>query len=159
MLLDIESKSIRDLSGKEMANLSDIQIKLLEFLIKNKGKIVTRESIITNVWNGVHISSRSVDIHISNIRKFVGFESIKTIPAAGYKLIGPISIMKTKKNAIGEVQLHRKYVNGSDSICVPFIEESSDSYYCMILNGEDAMVRYESIEKIFFNQFKEWQSE
>jgi hypothetical protein len=67
--------------------------------------------------------------------------------------------MKTKKNAIGEVQLHRKYVNGSDSICVPLIEESSDSYYCMILNEEDAIVRYESIEKIFFNQFKEWQSE
>jgi len=63
---------------------------LLEYLIRNKDAVVTREDILTHVWDKFYDSfSNVVDVHLKNLRKKLPKEyvkRIKTIWGKGYRL-------------------------------------------------------------------------
>ncbi len=77
--LKIEEKII-DLSGKE--------IKLLEFLLKRDGQIVSREQIIAAVWGSDYEGTdRTVDNFILGLRKKIGKEHLLTVRGLGYRFV------------------------------------------------------------------------
>jgi DNA-binding response OmpR family regulator len=64
---------------------------LLEYLLRNKGKIVTRKMIIENVWDSSFSSvTNVVDVYINYLRNKVdrGFlpQLIHTVRGVGYAL-------------------------------------------------------------------------
>lgn len=67
------------------------EFRLLEYLMRNQGRIVTRTMLLENVWE-FHFDPKTniVETHISRLRSKVdrdfGKEMIKTIRGAGYKL-------------------------------------------------------------------------
>lgn len=62
--LDIKACIIQD----EEINLTRNEFDLLEFLIKNKNKIHSRQEIINNVWSS-RVSLRTVNTTISRLRR------------------------------------------------------------------------------------------
>ena len=73
---------IATLDGKEL-NLTSVEFGLLFELLKEAGKIVKKEDLSETVLE------RSLDMHISNLRKKLGeradgSERIKTIRSVGY---------------------------------------------------------------------------
>lgn len=79
------------LDGKEIS-LTKKEYELLEFLIRNKGIVVSREQIFDNVW-GINSNSqmRMVDIQISHLRGKIEQDTknpqiIKTVHGFGYIL-------------------------------------------------------------------------
>ena len=54
--------------GGEEINLTRNEFNLLEFLIKNKNKIHSRQEILNNVWDS-KVSLRTVDTTMSRLRK------------------------------------------------------------------------------------------
>lgn len=52
----------------EEINLTKSEFNLLEFLLKNKNKIYSRQEILNNVWDS-KVSLRTVDTTISRLRK------------------------------------------------------------------------------------------
>ncbi|MCV3763905.1 response regulator transcription factor [Companilactobacillus farciminis] len=79
------------LDGKEIS-LTKKEYELLEFLIRNKGIVVSREQIFDNVW-GINSNSqmRMVDIQISHLRDKIEQDTknpqiIKTVHGFGYIL-------------------------------------------------------------------------
>lgn len=62
--LDIKVCTIE---GEEI-NLTKNEFNLLEFLIKNKNKIHSRQEILNNVWDS-KVSLRTVDTTMSRLRK------------------------------------------------------------------------------------------
>jgi two-component system, OmpR family, alkaline phosphatase synthesis response regulator PhoP len=61
------------------------EFDLLLFLITNPNKVYTREEILLSVWGrGVHVTERTVDVHIRKIREKIGEDYIKTIKGVGY---------------------------------------------------------------------------
>ena len=79
------------LDGKEIS-LTKKEYELLEFLIRNKGIVVSREQIFDNVW-GINSNSqmRMVDIQISHLRDKIEKDTkdpqiIKTVHGFGYIL-------------------------------------------------------------------------
>lgn len=85
---DIKSLIIND---KEIS-LTKKEYELLEFLIRNKGIVVSREQIFDNVW-GINSNSqmRMVDIQISHLRDKIEQDTknpqiIKTVHGFGYIL-------------------------------------------------------------------------
>ena len=75
--------------GEDCIPLSWKEYRILEFLTKNKGKIVSRDQILNYAWGtDEFITDRSVDVYIANIRKKLGQhgERIVTIRGVGYKL-------------------------------------------------------------------------
>lgn len=82
------SKLSADFDGEPM-NLTVVEFNILDMLVANAGSVVSREEIAEKVL-GRELSSfdRSIDVHISNIRKKSGNpDIIKSIRGAGYQLI------------------------------------------------------------------------
>jgi DNA-binding response OmpR family regulator len=73
-------------NGK-IINLSKKEFALLEFLLRNTGKLVSKDNIIAHVWNyDSDIILNTVEVYIGYLRKKIGEEMIKTIRGFGYKI-------------------------------------------------------------------------
>jgi two-component system, OmpR family, alkaline phosphatase synthesis response regulator PhoP len=61
------------------------EFDLLLFFVNNPNKVYTREEILLSVWGrGVHVTARTVDVHIRKIREKIGDDYIRTIKGVGY---------------------------------------------------------------------------
>lgn len=66
--------------------LSKKEFALLEFLLRHKGKVVTKEQIMQNVWDyEADILPNTVEVFIGYLRNKIGAELIKTVRGFGYK--------------------------------------------------------------------------
>lgn len=66
------------------------EFELLEFLVLNKGKALSREQLLMNLWGYSYDGdSRIVDVHIFKLREKIDPSSnwIKTVRGIGYKLL------------------------------------------------------------------------
>lgn len=68
--------------------LSVTESNLLELLVSNKGKLVTKEMIANDVWGGNQfMNSQSLDVFLHNLRKYLADDTsirIKTVRGIGY---------------------------------------------------------------------------
>lgn len=77
--------------GNRTIELQPREYKLLEFLARNEGKVVTRTMLIERVWD-YHFDpgTNVVDVHISRLRRKVDAEFTRpllhTVRGAGYRL-------------------------------------------------------------------------
>jgi two-component system, OmpR family, response regulator len=77
--------------GKNRAYLTIKEFALLEYLMKNRDKVVSRGMILEHVWdNAGDPFSNSIETHIMNLRKKIDANPrkrlIHTVPGRGYKL-------------------------------------------------------------------------
>lgn len=78
--------------GEKELKLTRTEFMLLEYFIRNKNIILTRNQILEHVWDmNVDMFTNVVDAHIKNLRKKLGWSKedslIKTLYGVGYKLI------------------------------------------------------------------------
>lgn len=75
----------------QLVDLSPTEFKLLEQLILNRGNVVTKETLLSEVWEiDFKSSSTVVDTYISYLRKKLhidGFEGIKTVRGIGFQIV------------------------------------------------------------------------
>ena len=75
----------------EKVDLTLKEFELLQILIKNKGKILTRETLLDKIWGYEYIGeTRTVDVHIRYLRKKIEEDDknprfIETIRGVGYR--------------------------------------------------------------------------
>jgi two-component system, OmpR family, alkaline phosphatase synthesis response regulator PhoP len=68
-------------------NLANKEIKLLQLLCSQPGRIFTREEIFQLIWNTSENSTlRTIDVHVRKLREKIGDDWIKTYKGVGYKL-------------------------------------------------------------------------
>lgn len=61
------------------------EFDLLMFFVSNPNKVYTRDEILSSVWGkGIHVTERTVDVHIRKIREKIGEDYIRTIKGVGY---------------------------------------------------------------------------
>jgi two-component system, OmpR family, alkaline phosphatase synthesis response regulator PhoP len=75
-------------------NLSAREFQLLRHFIENRGRTISREELLQEVW-GYHKSAftRTVDVHVSSLRQKLESDPkkpsiITTVPGLGYKFNG-----------------------------------------------------------------------
>lgn len=76
-------------SDGEEISLTAKEYQILKTLLENKGKVVSRQTLIENAWGYEECSNeRSLDTHIKNLRKALGGNSklIKTVVGRGYRI-------------------------------------------------------------------------
>jgi len=71
-------------AGRKL-DLQRQEFKLLEYLLRHGGQVVTRTMLLENVW-GYHFDPRTnvVDSHISRLRGKIGADLVHTVRGAGY---------------------------------------------------------------------------
>lgn len=73
--------------------LTPIEYKLFSFLLQNQNRAVSREQLVNAASLPIDTKSRTIDMHISNIRQKIGDNPkkptyIKSVWGVGYKFIG-----------------------------------------------------------------------
>jgi len=75
----------QDKRAKKEIVLSNKETGILEYLIRNKGKIVSTEELLEHVWDReVDMFTDTVKTHIKTLRKKIGEKQIRTIRGKGY---------------------------------------------------------------------------
>ena len=85
--IDTAACTVKD--GEREVELTPMEFRLLTHLIRNKGRVLTRQVILVSVWGlPGDITTRTVDTHILSLRKKMPVlaESILTVKQFGYKL-------------------------------------------------------------------------
>jgi two-component system, OmpR family, response regulator len=84
--LDVTRRQAR--WGDVVAELSDREFRLLHHLVRHEGEVVSRESLLADVW-GYHFDPRSnvVDVCVRRVRRKLGAGApIETVRHGGYRL-------------------------------------------------------------------------
>jgi two-component system phosphate regulon response regulator PhoB len=87
----IELDAHRVYRGKRSVHLSRIEYQLLKHLLSSPRRVFSREELLTAVWgDNIHIIPRTVDVHMSGIRKALSAcgepNCIRTVRGTGYSV-------------------------------------------------------------------------
>lgn len=88
---------VSDLHNDKKVDLTALEFKILILFTNYLGEVLTRDAILNNIWgHNVFVSPRSVDTHISKLRKKLGHIShiIQSIHGTGY-LFCPTTVNQT----------------------------------------------------------------
>ena len=83
---DIESLKVE--KDNTQIYLSSLELNLLQQLIINKGRIVTRESLLEKIWEltGNDVDDHTLTVYIKRIKDKIGDSIIETIKGMGYRI-------------------------------------------------------------------------
>lgn len=89
--LVLETESHRAIRDGRPVNLTVREYRLLEYLILNKGNVVSRESIIKQVWDKEPDRNMNVvDVYVNYLRSKIDkpfdHKMIRTVPGVGYMI-------------------------------------------------------------------------
>lgn len=90
ILLDPERHRV-SVQGQEVS-LTFKEFSLLQFLMENSGRVLTRDRILETVWGyDFEGETRTVDMHIKTLRQKLGEAGplIETVRGVGYRMEGP----------------------------------------------------------------------
>lgn len=87
--MDLDRHQVR--LNDQLIEMSPTEFRLLEQLILRSGKVVSKEILLSNVWEiDFDTTSTVVDTYISYLRKKLhkdGFEGIKTVRGVGFQIV------------------------------------------------------------------------
>lgn len=81
--IDLESKMVY-IDGEKVV-FSKKEFEVLSFLASNRGKIFSREDLISELWKDApYVLDRTVDVHIARIRSKLGIRKNYLVNRSGY---------------------------------------------------------------------------
>jgi DNA-binding response OmpR family regulator len=89
--LELDNKSFEVKRGGNLIHLTPQEFKLLEYLMNNQGRILTREMILNRVWlYSPDIETRVVDVYMGYLRKKIDdnhdIKLLKSVRGFGYMI-------------------------------------------------------------------------
>ena len=91
--VQVDFKSAEVKKANEPVELSAMEFKILQYFIGNRGKVITRDELLDEVWGyDATPSTRTVDVHIAWLRQKLEDnprypQFIQTVHGFGYKFI------------------------------------------------------------------------
>jgi two-component system alkaline phosphatase synthesis response regulator PhoP len=92
--LEIYPEKLKIFKNKEEIKLSSLEFKIFMVLLKNSNKVLSRDDILDSIYGfyGEPVIDRSVDVHITNIRKKLNDDPknpkyIETVRGIGYRIV------------------------------------------------------------------------
>lgn len=90
--LAIEPARLVARDGDEEIELTRREVELLALLAEERGRIVSRRTLLREVWRFEHadqLETRTVDMHVAKLRKKLGAarDLIETVRGEGYRLL------------------------------------------------------------------------
>src|SRR5947207_12937841 len=105
--------------------------RVLLFLLRNPGRLVTKDEILKGVWNDCSVSDNSLTRSIALLRRLLGDDThepryIATVPTIGYRFLCDVEVAEDGFSALGTVDLrHPDGGNGFEPLRAASIVQSS----------------------------------
>src|SRR5262249_25509478 len=92
-VLDTDKRELR--RGGDPVSIAPQVFDLLEFLIINRERVVTKDDLIDAIWKGRIVSDTAVTTRLNGARSAIGDSGeeqrlIKTLPRKGFRFVGQI---------------------------------------------------------------------
>lgn len=85
--LSLDSNTFEVKKGGKDISLSRKEFALLEYLMRNAGRVISKENIISHVWDyESDILPNTVEVFVGYLRDKIGDDIIKTVRGFGYKI-------------------------------------------------------------------------
>ena len=86
LIVDTDNMTVK--KGGKNIFVTKTEFQILSTLIRNNGAIVSRSTLLQNIWddNGNFIDDNTLSVHISRLREKIGAQKIVTIRGVGYRL-------------------------------------------------------------------------
>src|SRR5579859_6490462 len=73
--------------------------KVLQFLVHNPGRVVTKDELLNAVWNDCSVSESSLSRSVAILRRLLGDDTrepryIATVPTVGYRFVDNVQILE-----------------------------------------------------------------
>src|SRR5262245_50012316 len=93
MVLDTERREMR--SGSRLLALEPLVFDLLEFLIRNRDHVVSRDELLAGVWRGRIVSDSAIGARINAARRAICDDGgqqrwIRTVARKGFRFVGVV---------------------------------------------------------------------
>lgn len=147
--------------NREIKDVPATVFNLLYYLIQNKDRVVKRDEIINNVWQTQFIGKRTIDVHITKIRKLLDAPNtdvknscVQTVINHGYKFTAQATIEESPDSrmvaTVEGITLNHPYkLNGSKSEVIVTPSFISDSNYGQLVTYS----KYGSLVSIPIKEF------
>lgn len=87
--LDVTERRLQH--GFKTLSLAPKAVDVLTTLVRQHGRIVTKEDLLARVWPDVFVEEGILTVHVSALRKALGHGAwIETVPRIGYRFTGPV---------------------------------------------------------------------
>src|SRR5882762_11720804 len=92
----IEPATFRAFKAGQVISLEPKALRLLLFLIENRGRLIEKEEILDTIWNGTHVTENALTREIGKLRKILGDDPkapkyIQTVHTRGYRFIAELA--------------------------------------------------------------------
>ena len=108
----VEPATFRAFKAGQQIQLEPKALRLLLFLIENRGRAVEKEEILNTIWSGTYVTENALTREIAKLRKLLGDDPkapkyIQTVHTLGYRFIaeldekaGPVSAPAQEGDAV-----------------------------------------------------------
>ena len=104
---DIERRELH--RGADAVSITPQVFDLLDYLIRNRERVVSKDELIGSVWNGRIVSDAALTTRLNAARNAIGDSGeeqrlLKTLPRKGFRFVG--SVQETRTPAVASVATH-----------------------------------------------------
>src|SRR5215470_14956132 len=91
----VEPATFRAFKAGQGIQLEPKVLKLLLFLIENRGRLTEKEEILNTIWSGTYVTENALTREIAKLRKLLGDDPkapkyIQTVHTRGYRFIAEL---------------------------------------------------------------------
>src|SRR5262249_4556802 len=81
--------------GVDLITLEPQTFDLLQYLVQNRGRVVSKDDILAGVWNSRIVSESTLSSQIAAVRRAVGDDGgrqllVRTFPRRGFRFVGEV---------------------------------------------------------------------
>ncbi len=81
--------------GADVVSIAPQVFDLLDYLIRNRERVVSKDELINAIWNGRSVSDAALTTRLNAARSAIGDSGhdqrlIKTLPRKGFRFVGPV---------------------------------------------------------------------
>lgn len=89
--------------GEEELRLRQRTFEVLTYLVRNSGRVVSKQELFENIWGDVAVTDDSLVQCLVEIRRALGDDQdrIKTVRGRGYPFEGPVSTLRYLQTELG----------------------------------------------------------
>jgi TolB-like protein len=81
--------------GAAVVSVTPQVFDLLDYMIRNRGRVVSKDDLINAIWNGRSVSDAALATRLNAARSAIGDSGqeqrlVKTLPRKGFRFVGPV---------------------------------------------------------------------
>jgi len=82
--INLNTQTLQLTNKKQIHTMQKREMDILIYFIKNQNKVINKDELVNNIFDGIFFSDATFRVYITNIKKMIGQNFIRNIRGLGY---------------------------------------------------------------------------